>query len=63
MGKRVRVHVDSAKSWPIAVIEHQATSKSNHDSKTCLETIGVFLYDSGKLTGDRHRLTRAGNVE
>ena len=63
MGKRVRVHVDSAKSWPIAVIEYQATSKSNHDSKTCLETISVFLYDGAKLARDGHGLTHMGNVK
>ena len=47
----------------MATIEHQATSKNSHDSKTCLETISVFLYDGAKLARDGHGLTHMGNVK
>jgi len=44
---------------PMAAIEHQATFKS----KTCLETIGVFLYDGGQFARDGHGLSHMGNVK
>ena len=47
----------------MAAIEHQATFKSNHNSKTCLETIGVFLYDGGQFARDGHGLSHMGNVK
>jgi hypothetical protein len=46
----------------MTTIEHQATSKSNRDSKTCLEPIGVFLYNRKKLPRDGHGLAQKGNV-
>jgi len=47
----------------MATMEHHATSKNSHDSKTCLETISVFLYDGAKLARDGHGLTHMGNVK